>query len=148
MAHVEAMEICQSVLHDILQDVLNSLPQGEGLELSDSGGVLKRNGGELEGEGERIEAMATGSTSREQLDVEGEREKVTGQPEVLVEVERERQREGEMAEEGGSELSQEEDGVGFALDVERQVDREARLQVLLRLFQLACAMVRRGWSYS
>lgn len=75
-------------------------------------------------------------------------EKVQPAPDTVGEgesVEKERAEEGEIREQEGQatdeEVEQEEGGLGLASDVEQEMDKEARLQILLHLFRLACSMV-------
>ena len=60
-------------------------------------------------------------------------------------VEKEKVEEGELKEEEGQAADdQVEQGDGvleLASDVEQEMDKEARLQILLHLFRLACSMV-------
>lgn len=95
----------------------------------------------------QLEALETVQVVMENL-LNSVLEKVEPAPGTVGEgesVEKEKVKEGEPKEQEGQaadEQVEEGDGVlELASDVEQEMDKEARLQILLHLFRLACSMV-------
>ncbi len=155
MTHLEALEVSQLVLDELLEAI--PLDREEGDEKGEGGAEGEEVG--LEGrEQEREETKEEGEEEGEGLGLEGrEKEKEETKEEEGEGEEEEGGREGEEHEQRGEVAEEGEEGEtegreGKRMDelfstcqplsdVERQLDKETRLQILLRLFQLACAMV-------
>lgn len=139
-----------AVVLSVLDELLSSLPVGD---KSPRESVTSSSAGvEGSGEGGRVER----STTEPEKGTEGERDGIKRENGVSLAEEGQEEQAMKRKEEGmdtrgeagrhrleepeDSTGQKEEDGEPVS-DIDRQVDKEARLQVLLRLLRLACAMV-------
>ena len=136
VSHLEALQVCQSVV----EELLDSLPLADG----EDGSILLESH-QMEG------SMESRPTTTESLELDLEAEELKQEQPDSTET-----RSGGPCDYGDDDggipkedggMNEMEGGVEKcdvqpASDTERQLDKEARLQILLKLFQLGCAMVR------